>query len=92
MLTVYVQDQHFVVRRREIRVAGHAHQAGVQVLSTHTGEDEMVARYAICAVLKGLVQDRVVQVPSDIRPGSSCVKEEEEEEKESLLINFVQIN
>lgn len=67
LLTVDVQDNHFVVRWRQVCVTRHAHEASVQVLPTHIPERQVIDGRPIRTVLKRFIDDSIVQVPGHIR-------------------------
>lgn len=70
-LTINVQHHHLVIWGRQICVARHAHQSGVQVLPSNVRIGEMIDCRAIRPGLVRLVYHHVVQVPRHVRSGST---------------------
>lgn len=73
--TIHIQYDDLVVRRRQIRIAGDAHQTRVQMLPANVGIGQMVDGLAVGSLVEGLVDDRVVQVPGNIGSRTTCARE-----------------
>lgn len=71
--TVHIQYDDLVVGRRQIRVACDADQTRIEMLPANVRVGQMVDGLAVCALVEGLVNDRVVQVPGNIGPRTTCV-------------------
>lgn len=70
--TIYVQDDDFIAGRRQIRIACHADQPRVHVLSSNVRVRQMVDSLAVRPVLKRFIDHRIVQVPGDVRTWHTC--------------------
>lgn len=77
LLTVDVQNQHFIVGRRQVCITRHAYEARVEMLAAHIRKGQLIDGHPIRTQFKGLVQHRVVQVPGHIRCGSSWTQKED---------------
>lgn len=71
--TVHIQYDDLVVGRRQIRIACDADQTRIEMLPANVRVGQMVDGLAVCALVEGLVNDRVVQVPGNIGPRTTCV-------------------
>lgn len=71
-LTIDVQYHDFVGGRRQVRVAGHAHQPGVDVLPSDARIRQMVDGLAVGSMLERLIDHRIVQIPRDVRTRFAC--------------------
>lgn len=68
VLTIYVENDHFIGGWCEVCVAGHADKTGIHVLTTDVWVGQVVdGGFAIRSVFEGLIDNRVVQVPCNVR-------------------------